>query len=234
MGKLTVILFCFIPILAAANPPPGTGIRASGTPVSVKPTPPTPAKSAPAQAGDKAAAAIVASRYAGADPKAYTTALAKRLAIGNRTTDAFGQPQDPDAKPIVKPTLAKSNRRYTTQPAMPLSDIVSQIKVTTIMPKERRFLVGDRAFGVGDKIPLNYRNKQIRTQITFVSAGQIVFKNVETGEIGTLKLDGMPGGITRGTSGTSGITAKGMTPANADAPLEIDSSATQSVGSITP
>jgi len=173
----------------------------------------------------------VPSRYAGADPKAYTVALAKRLAIGTRTTDAFGQPQDPDARPIVKPTLAKSNRRFTTQPAMPLSEIVSQIKVTTIMPKERRFLVGDRAFGVGDKIPLSYRNKQIRTQITFVSAAQIVFKNVETGEIGTLKLDGMPGGITRSTGA---ITAKGMTPANADAPLEIDSSATQSVGSITP
>ncbi|MCF7674680.1 MAG: hypothetical protein K9N23_16290 [Akkermansiaceae bacterium] len=216
MGKLTFILLWLIPTLAAAAQPPATP---NHTP-NHTPAPATPD------------AAATPSRYAGADPTTYAAALAKRMAILSRAHDPFGQPQDPDAKPVVKPTLAKTTRRsFKAEPPAPLSEIVSQIKVTTVMPKARRFLISDRALGVGDKIPINYRNKQILTQITEVSAARIVFKNTETNEIGILKLDMLPSGMTKGTAS---IIAPGMSPTDPDAPLEVGSPLSQSVGSITP
>ncbi|MBN8460505.1 MAG: hypothetical protein J0M04_21965 [Verrucomicrobia bacterium] len=217
MGKLTSILCCLISI--------STAIAAPGNPPAARPA-------VPANAAKPADPAIQPSRYAGEDPDAYAAELAKRLAIANRETDAFCQPQDPDAKPVTKIVSAKTKPRTTTaEPQAPLSDIVSQIKVTTIMPKDKRFFVNDRSFGVGDKIPLNYRNKTIRTQITEVSSSRIVFRNTESGEVGVLKLNLLPAGMTRGTKG---ITAPGMTPADPNAPLEIDSPSTQSVGPVTP
>ena len=212
MGKLTFILLWLIPTLAAAAQPPAAPNN-------------TPAPATPD-------AATTPSRYAGADPTSYSAALSKRMAILSRARDPFGQPQDPDAKPVVRPTLAKTTRRsFKAEPPAPLSEIVSQIKVTTVMPKARRFLVHDRALGVGDKIPINYRNKQILTQITEVSAARIVFQNTETDEIGILKLDMLPSGMTKGTAS---ITAPGMSPTDPGAPLEVGSPFSRSVGSITP
>lgn len=216
MGKLTLSALCLLVILPATAAPEAKPV--------VAPTPAATSKSA-----DPAG---IPSRYAGAETNAYTAELAKRLSIAARAVDPFCQPQDPDAKPVIKSVIAKSPRRSTTaEPQAPLSDIVSQIKVTTIMPKDKRFFVNDRSLGIGDKIPLNYRNKTIRTEITEVSAVRIVFRNIETGELGILKLNMLPAGMTRGTKG---ITAPGMTPADPNAPLEIDSSNSQSVGSVTP
>jgi hypothetical protein len=216
MGKLTIFLLC----TAAALPAPASPGTA-----------PVPAQ--PSSHGDKAAAsATMPSRYAGEDTKAYAAELAKALSTSNRSLDPFCQPQDPDAKPVVKAVIAKTPRRTTTaEPPAALSEIVGQIKVTTIMPKDKRFLVGDRSLGIGDKVPLNYKNKTIHTEITEVSAVRIVFRNTENGELGILKLNLLPAGMTRGTKG---ITAPGISPADPNAPLEIDSSNTQSVGSITP
>ena len=216
MGKLTSILCCLIGISTAHAAPA---------------SPPAARTAVPANAAKTAEPVIQPSRYAGEDPDAYAAELAKRLAIANRESDPFCQPQDPDAKPVTKIVSAKTPRRTTKEPQAPLSDIVSQIKVTTIMPKDKRFFVNDRSFGVGDKIPLKYNNKSIRTQITEVSSSPIVFRNIESGEIGILKLNLLPAGMTRGTKG---ITAPGMTPADPDAPLEIDSPSNQSVGPVTP
>lgn len=218
MGKLTFILLGLIPTLAAVAQPPATPTHT-----------PAPATPDAAAASD---AVATPSRYAGADPTTYSAALAKRMAILSRANDPFGQPQDPDAKPVVKPTLAKATRRsFKAEPPAPLSEIVSQIKVTTVMPKTRRFLINDRALGVGDKIPIHYRNKQILTRVTEVSASRIVFKNTETDEIGILKLDMLPSGMTKGTAS---ISAPGMSPTDPNAPLEVGSPLSQSVGSITP
>ncbi len=215
MGKLTLSALCLLVILPAAAAPEAT-----------------PAAARPASASNKAADSPgMPSRYAGAETNAYTAELAKRLSISTRLVDPFCQPQDPDAKPVIKSVIAKTPRRTNAEPLAPLTEIVSQIKVTTIMPKDKRFFVNDRSLGIGDKIPLNYRNKTIRTEITEVSASRIVFRNIETGELGILKLNMLPAGMTRGTKG---ITAPGMTPADPNAPLEIDSSNSQSVGSVTP
>ena len=74
------------------------------------------AKTPPAAAAEETGPVEIGpSRYVGTDElDAYVGLLASRFAMRNRTTDPFGQLQDPDAKPVVKPTIAKVKRRRTT------------------------------------------------------------------------------------------------------------------------
>lgn len=163
-----------------------------------------------------------ASRYAGADIEAYVAKLTGQFEIRNRASDVFGQFQDPNAKPIVKPSVArKPVRHFTAEPTKPLSSILAQIEVTTVMPKSKRFLVGNRSIAQGEKLTLSHRGKQIQTQVMEVSSRKIVFKDLETGEIAVRQLKILPQGM---TLGTRGITALGMTPADSNAPLEVEGS----------
>lgn len=207
MGKLTYILLGSATVQFLAALP--AAAAAPAAPAGLVPT--TPAT----------ATAPTPSRYAGKELKSYVEALTNQLAIRNRATDPFGQLQDPNAKPVVKPTAAKVTRRPTAEPPASLSDIVGRIEITTIMPKDKRFLVGSRSIGQGDKLPLSFRNKQIRTEVTEVSSRKIVFRNLDTGEIGVRQLNLLPAGM---TPGTRGISAPGMVPANPNTALEIDSS----------
>ena len=211
-GTLAVLLLAVLP-LDAANPKP--------------PAPAAP----PAKVATPAekAAESTPSRYAGKDINAYVDSLASRLAMRERASDPFGQPQDPDAKPLVKPTVAKATRRPAAEPPVTLSDIVSRIEITTIMPKDKRFYVGGRSIGQGDKVPITFRNKQIKTEVTEVSARRIVFRNLDTGETGIRQLDMLPPGILWGTLRTPGIA-----PTQANAPLEIDSPSANPAGSPNP
>jgi hypothetical protein len=217
MGKLTVILLLAITVgpLAATSPPASVGqpARPGSAPV-VAPDPNAPPPS----------------RYAGANIEAYVANLTSQFEIRNRATDVFGQFQDPNAKPIVKPAVArKPVRRFTAEPPKPLSSIVSQIEITTVMPKTKRFLVGNRSIAQGENLTLSHRGKQIQTQIMEVSSRQIVFKELETGEIAVRQLKILPQGM---TPGTRGITAPGMTPADSNAPLEVGGSSTPFAGDV--
>ena len=211
-GTLAVLLLAVLP-LDAANPAP--------------PAPAAPPAKA-AMPAEKTAESTP-SRYAGKDTKAYVDAFASRLSMRERASDPFGQLQDPDAKPVVKPTVAKAARRPTAEPPVTLSDIVSRIEITTIMPKDKRFYVGGRSIGQGDKVPITFRNKQIKTEVTEVSARRIVFRNLDTGETGIRQLDMLPPGILWGTLKTPGIA-----PTKANAPLEIDSPSANPAGSPNP
>lgn len=219
MGKLNVILVWVVMAspLAAKAPPAATGRPAS------------PA-SAPAIAPDPNAPPP--SRYAGENIEAYIANLTSQFEIRNRATDVFGQVQDPNAKPAVKPTIAKKPvRRFTAEPPKPLSSVVEQIEVTTVMPKSKRFLVGNRSIAQGDKLTLSHRGKQIQTQIMEVSSRQIVFKELETGEVAIHQLKMLPPGM---TPGTGGITAPGMSPADSKAPLEVGASSAPLSGGVSP
>jgi hypothetical protein len=108
---------------------------------------------------------------------------------------------------------------------------VAQIEVTTVMPKTKRFLVGNRSIAQGEKLMLSHRGKQIQTQIMEVSSRQIVFKEVETGEIAVRQLKILPQGM---TPGTRGMTAPGMTPADSNAPLEVGGSSAPFAGDFNP
>jgi hypothetical protein len=172
-----------------------------------------------AQAAANPTEEIQPSRYVGQDPSSYIAKLASRFAIRSRTTDPFGQVQDPAAKPVR--TLApKTATQQTAASAKPFSDIVSRIRVTTVMPSERRFLIGTRSITQGDSLPLVSNGTRYQIRVIEVSSRKIVFKNMENGETGELALDMLPPGMERGTQG---ILAPGMQSARPDAPLEIDS-----------
>jgi hypothetical protein len=149
---------------------------------------------------------------------AYVASLSSIFSMKSRDNDPFGQAQDSDAKPIIK-TVATANRRVPQLQATPFSDIVRMIVVTTIMPKEKRFLVGTRSIGQGDRFPLTFRGKLIHIEVTEVSSREIAFRDLDSGETATRELDMLPAGM---TPGNRGITARGMVPDRPDAPLELD------------
>ncbi len=174
---------------------------------------------ASAPAKDAKTAEIPHSRYIKPDdlPGQIQT-LASVFTISKRTTDPFGQYQDPDAKPIIKTTVAKIKRIAPAQ-ATPFSDIVRLIKVTTIMPADKSFLVGTRTIKQGDHIPLSFRGKNIKVEVAAVTSSAIGFRNLENGEQASIQLNLLPVGM---TPGNNGITAPGMVPDRPDAPIELD------------
>ncbi len=155
--------------------------------------------------------------------EAYLSSLSSVFVSRGRTLDPFGMPQDPDAKPVVKAPVPGAIKRPTQIQATPFPEIVQKIVVTTIMPGEKRFLVGTRSFKQGEQMPLSFRGKLIPVQITEVTSQQISFKNLESGEMASRKLDMLPVGM---TPGSRGISAPGMTADRPNAPIELESSET--------
>lgn len=182
-------------------------------------TPKAPETEADSPAKDSKPAEIPASRYVTAENlPSYVSTLSSILTIRKRATDPFGQYQDPDAKPIAKPTVAKI-KRYAPAKATPFSEIVRLIKVTTIMPAEKSFLIGTRTFSEGDRIPLSFRGKNIMVEVSAVTSGSIELRNLESDEQASLPLDLLPVGM---TPGNDGITAPGMVADRPDAPIDLD------------
>ncbi len=182
--------------------------------------PPKTDKPAPAKAGDTNTTSSLPSRFVGVEELGgYVAAMTSALSMHDRETDPFGQSQDPNAKPVIKSTVARATQRASQPQVVPLTEIIRLIVVTTIMPGEKRFLIGTRSFAKGDHIPLIFRNKQIRVQVTEVNSQEITFKNLENGETASRKLDMLPVGM---TPGLHGITAPGMVPDRPNAPIELD------------
>ena len=208
-------------VLALGTLAPGQSAKSFDTKTL---TPAAPAakkeKSAAPSPQEPVTVSATPSRYVGeADLAAHVESLASMFAIRGQATDPFGQLQDPNAKPIVKTTVAKASRRIAPIQATPFSDIVRLLQVTTIMPKEKRFLVGTRSIKQGDSIPLAFRGKNIRVEVTSVSSSQIDFRNLESNETASLKLNLLPVGM---TPGTRGISAPGMVIDRPNSPIELD------------
>jgi len=153
------------------------------------------------------------------DFQGYVDSLTAIFTIRKRATDPFGLLQDPDAKPIVKPSVAKNSRRAAPIQATPFSEIVRLIKVSTIMPAEKRFLIGTRSVKQGERIPLSFRGRNLNVEVSSVSSRSIRFRNLENGETAELPLNLLPVGM---TPGTRGITAPGMVPDQPNAPIQLD------------
>jgi hypothetical protein len=164
-------------------------------------------------------AEILPSRYVTTEQLPdYVTALSETLTIRKRVTDPFGQYQDPNARPVALPTVAKV-KRFAPAQTTPFSDIVRLIKVTTVMPAEKRFLIGTRTITQGDRIPLSFRGKTIKVEVVAVTSSAIDFRNVENGEQASVRLNMLPVGM---TPGNDGINAPGMVPDRPDAPINLD------------
>jgi hypothetical protein len=168
----------------------------------------------------------IPSRYAGAEVESYVASLNAILAIRSRANDPFGQSQDPTAKPLKPKTTLPNLPRPIALPSIKFSEVIAKIPVTTVIPGEGRFLVGTRSFLKGDRFPVRYQTHTYNTQILDVTARTILFRNLENGETGSLTLDLMPQGMSKGNQG---ILAPGMQPARGDAPLELESDPLNSV-----
>jgi hypothetical protein len=190
-----------------------------------KPALPQPAALDDAKAAPKTAAVAtepvtnLPSRYVGeAELEPYIASFTAIFSMRRRDTDPFGQVQDPNAKPIIKTPIAKTTRVATMQ-ATPFADIIRLIKVTTVMPSEKKFLIGTRSVKQGDRIPLTFRGRKINVEVASVSSQSIEFRNTENGETASVSLNLLPSGM---TPGNDGITAPGMTLDRPDAPLDLD------------
>lgn len=226
MGTAAAVLACallhLLPSAASAQSAANFDTRkiAPGPSANRKAHGADPKAAAPAP-NSTAPVSITPSRYVGeADMEAYLQSLSAVFSMRERATDPFGQLQDPDAKPVVKTTVAKATRRPTPVQSFPFSDIINMIKINTVMPKEKQFLVGTRSFREGGRMALTFRMKNIAVEILSVTARQIDFRNLESGETASLKINLLPVGM---TPGTSGITAPGMVKDQQNAPIELDS-----------
>lgn len=161
----------------------------------------------------------IPSRYAGAEVDSYIASLSAVFSIRSRTTDPFGQAQDPTVKPLKPKVVPSTIARPAVLPSIKFSEVIAKIRVTTVIPGEDRFLVGDRSFIKGDRFPVRYGPRTYQTQVVEVSTRNILFRNLENGETGNLTLDLMPQGMSKGNQG---VLAPGMHPARADTPLELD------------
>lgn len=183
---------------------------------------PAPVKAVEDASGKKEGAVPVdhtPSRSVGADVGAYTASRSAVFSMNGRSTDPFGLSQDPSAKPVPRKTpTSDPTRRQPAIPPTPLRDIVKLIRVTTIMPGEKKFLVGVRSFSESDEFSLNFRGKRMRMKVVKVTSGSILFRNLETGETASLETGLLPPGM---VPGSDMIQPPGMVSPQEDVPLEL-------------
>lgn len=163
----------------------------------------------------------VPSRFAGQDLEVYILKRAAIFSMRDRETDPFGLYQDPDAKPVERKIVSKAPaRRRAALPPTPLADIVKLIRVTTIMPGEKQFLVGVRSFEESDEFPLVFQGKTMRMKVVEVSARRIVFRDLDKGENATLETEMLPPGM---IAGGDKLQPPGMVSPTDELPLQIES-----------
>ena len=177
-----------------------------------------PAMAAPKEAGP---AATTPSRYVSPpDLEGYLAAQSSVFLSRARARDPFAQMQDPDAKPVVKKSAAPTTKRVVQSQVTPFSEIVRFIEVNAVMPKEKKFLIKDRQVKVGQILPLRFRGKSIRAEVTDVTSRSISFRNADSGETADRTLEVLPPGMTMGSKGS--ITAPGMMRDGSDSPIDLE------------
>jgi hypothetical protein len=214
------------------SPTPSAGQSAEGFDTSgvVPAAPPQAAPAAPAPAPASATTDLGPSRYAGGEIPAYVRDLSARFSIRKRATDPFGRYQDPDFKAPEPKILAKSpTQRFKPEPPVAFADIIASISVNMVDPEKQQFLIAGRSFRKANIFPLQLPNgKQVKVQVVGVTATRIEFRNIDTGETAPLKLDMLPAGMKKGTGG---ISAPGIQPTGADAPIQVQPSSLPPISS---
>ena len=186
------------------------------------PSEPAEKPSEPSAADVNAELINVPSRYAGIDTDAYIDAIASTFSMRARDRDPFGRHQDPNYKPPVIEQPTRSIPKYKPAPVTPFVDIVEAIQITTIIPGQRRFLVGDRSFRVGDQIKLSTGNGKLLTvHVVAVRPDRVRFRHGVTNETADQVLKMLPGGM---EEGGGGIRPKGLISPDEQAPLDISGS----------
>jgi hypothetical protein len=207
------------PLIMTANGP--LAAEAASEPVAEAPAMEAAAQPAAAEPSTRELAATPSRNVTPEQLKLYVESMSAVFSMRHRATDPFGLLQDPDAKPIVKPKLA-ATRKYEPVKATPFADIVKLIKVTTIMPGERSFLIGNRRISQGDRLPLTFRGKNIMIEVAAVDSDRIKFRNLGDDETAEVALRMLPSGM---SPGADGIAAPGMMPEDSNAPINLDGNA---------
>ena len=102
-------------------------------------------------------------------------------------------------KPIVRKIDSNlPTKRQTALPPTPLKEIIKLIRVTTIMPGEKKFMVGVRTFSESDEFPLLFQDKRMNMKVVEVSPRSILFKNLDNGDTASLETDMLPPGMVAG------------------------------------
>jgi len=157
------------------------------------------------------------SRFAGLHVDSYVRTIIGSLSIGKRQTDPFGLHQDPNYKP-PKPKRQLANRPTVKKaPQLSFGDIVGGIEINAVIPGKQTFLVGDRSFRVGDRIPLDVRGRMLTVQVIAVSTDSVSFRNTLSGETANIRLSIAPGM----SKGEDVPLPPGFVPEGRNAPLSI-------------
>lgn len=138
------------------------------------------------------------SRFSVGNVDLYASARMADFFMNDKTMDSFGLYQDPNIKPVIKNTPV-APRNLGHLPAVPLADIIKRIKVSTVMVKEKSFLVGVRAFKESEEFEIAFQEGRTkRLKVLKVEAKEITFKDVNGGEEATLTIDVLPLGMAPG------------------------------------
>lgn len=153
----------------------------------------------PESAPDVALLTSKPSRFAVGNVDLYVNARISNLLMKDKPVDIFGLYQDPNFKPVIKNTPTTIKKGPTHIAPVSLSEIVKGIKVSTIMIKEKSFMVGVRAFKESEEFSITYQEGRTRRlKVLKVEPEQITFKDLDSGEEANLKIDVLPLGMSPG------------------------------------
>jgi hypothetical protein len=149
----------------------------------------------------------------------FVQKMAAAVSISKRPLDPFCRPQDPDAPPIMPSVGIKSKGASASIQSMPFSDVIQRIKINTIHPKDRIFLIGEREYREGGQITLTYRMRKIKADIVSIRSSSIVFRDPESKETATLSMNLLPAGM---QGGHQGFQAPGLQRLDPNAPIQLE------------
>ncbi len=150
-----------------------------------------------------------------AERQTWLEEMRNSLPIVKRSKGPFGLLQNLSA-PVVK-------KRAAPVRSDAFAKAIQAIKVTAVLPADDKFFIGSREYVEGQVLPVIHGRRQFNVQIISVALNNILFKNLDTGERVTRKMDVLPQGMSRDGSIEA---VKGITrPRDGKAtPLNLDES----------
>jgi len=149
----------------------------------------------------------------------YIEKLIEYLPMATQERDPFGAMQDPDAVPTIALDTIMPDTIVMPEFTTPFEDVVRMINVSTIMPADKRFLIGTRSFGVNDVVTFNYRGQSIRARVEAVTSREIRFRNVDNEDVATRALEILPAGMSAGGDSRN---IPGLIPTGPNVPIDLD------------
>ncbi|MGB0992107.1 MAG: hypothetical protein ACPG32_06520 [Akkermansiaceae bacterium] len=134
--------------------------------------------------------------------KQWISGQQAKLVITSRDSGPFGLFQNPGQEPTNVITKKKNTDEFL--------NAVAAIEVNAVMSQDNKFIVGSRVFRKGDEFSMLRGDREFKTKILSVKTTNILFQDMDTGEMIKKNLMTLPKGMSR----NSKIDAvEGVTPA---------------------